>query len=77
MNKFDWRIKDEVWQKRQFLMSSFVRMKIDLRPHIYEFCDYLISQGYTAPLDSLSAVDIDIRKLYNEYAEHIGWEERI
>jgi len=77
MNRYDWRQKDDLWQKRQFLLSSFVRMKAQLTPNIYEFCDYLINQGITLPLDDLNKVDEEIRKLYTEYAEHTNWDDRI
>lgn len=77
MNNFDWRQKDDLWQKRQFIMSSFVRMKSEITPHVYEFIDYLISQGYKPPLDDLNNVDREVRKLYKEYAEHTNWDDRI
>lgn len=77
MNSYDWRTRDDMWQKRQFLMSSFVRMKIPISAHVYEFFDYLISQGYKAPLDDLNKVDQDIRRLYKEYAEHTNWDDRL
>jgi len=77
MNRYDWRIKDEVWQKRQFLLSSFIRMKAEITPHIYEFCDYLISQGCELSRSDLNEVDNQIRKLYREYAEHTNWDDRI
>lgn len=77
INTNDWRMKDEKFQKRAFLLSSFVRIKAEITPHVYEFIDYLISQGYTAPLDDLNHVDRDIRRLYTEYAQHTGWDDRI
>lgn len=67
---FDWREKDDKWQKRQFFLSAFVRMKLSIKANVYEFVDYLISQGYTAPLGSLDDVDRDIKKMYNEYIQH-------
>lgn len=73
----DWRERDEKFLKRQFLMSAFIRMKAEITPHIYEFIDFLISQGYTPPLEGLVEVDIDIRKRYREYAEHTNWDDRI
>ena len=73
----DWRERDEKWQARAFLLSSFVRLKAEITPHIYEFIDYLISQGYQPPLDDLHKVDHQMRKLYTEYAQHTGWDDRI
>lgn len=77
MNRYDWRNKDEKWQKRQFLLSSFIRMKAEITPHIYEFCDYLINQGCILSLSDLNEVDDQVRKLYKEYAEHTNWDDRI
>ena len=73
----DWRERDEKWQARAFYLSSFVRMKVPLTTHIYEFIDYLISQGYKSPLGSLHEVDDNIKKMYREYAEHTNWDDRI
>jgi hypothetical protein len=73
----DWRERDDKWQKRSFYLSSFVRMKAEITPHVYEFIDYLISQGYQPPLDDLHHVDRDMRRLYKEYAEHTNWDDRI
>ena len=67
---YDWREKDDKWQKRQFYLSSFVRINLPIQATVYEFIDYLISQGYSPPLGSLNDVDRDIRKMYNEYIEH-------
>jgi len=66
----DWREKNDKWQKRHFLLSSFVRLGLPIKANVYEFIDYLISQGYKAPLNSLTDVDNDIKKMYNEYVEH-------
>ena len=52
-------------------------MKAEITPHVYEFIDYLISQGYQAPLGDLNEVDYDVKRLYTEYAEHTGWDDRI
>ena len=68
---FDWRERNDKWQKRHFLMSSIVRLGIPIHSHIYEFVDYLISQGYQGSLASLNEVDIEVRKLYEEYKEHM------
>lgn len=74
---YDWRQHDDKWQARSFYLSSFVRMKAELTPHVYEFIDYLISQGYKPPLDDLTNVDIEMRRMYTEYAEHTNWDDRI
>lgn len=72
MNRYDWRHNKDnpLWQKRSFLLSSIVRIGKPITPIIYEFIDYLISQGYKAPLGSLLDVDKDLIKLLKEYEEH-------
>lgn len=72
MNSYDWRNKEnyDLWQKRHFLMSSMVRLGIVITSNVYEFVDYVISQGYKPPLGSLVDVDNDMKKMYKEYVEH-------
>jgi len=70
INQYDWREKNDKWQARHFYLSSFVRLGLPIKSNVYEFIDYLISQGYKAPLNSLVDVDKDIKKMYNEYVEH-------
>ena len=65
----DWRYKDENFQKRHFIMSGFVRMRMPLTREVYEFCDYIISQGYQFDLGSLVAVDRQIREEFQKYME--------
>jgi hypothetical protein len=67
----DWRLKDENWQKRSFVLSAFVRMKIPLTKDVYEFCDYIISQGYSFSLASLVEVDQQVREEYKKYLDNI------
>jgi hypothetical protein len=68
----DWRLKDENWQKRSFILSAFVRMKISLTRDVYEFCDYIISQGYSFDLGSLIVVDRQVREEYQKYLDLIS-----
>jgi len=68
----DWRHKDENWQKRHFVLSAFVRMKIPLTKDVYEFCDYIISQGYSFSLSCLNEVDIEVRREYQKYLQIIS-----
>lgn len=68
----DWRYKDENFQKRNFVLSGFVRMKIPLCREVYEFCDYIISQGYQFDLGSLVTVDKQILEEYNKFKEANG-----
>lgn len=65
----DWRYRDDNFQKRNFVLSGFVRMKIPLTREVYEFCDYIISQGYQFDLGSLVTVDKEIMVEYNKYKE--------
>ena len=65
----DWRYRDENFQKRHFVLSGFVRMKIPLTKDVYEFCDYIISQGYQFDLGSLVTVDKEIMIEYKKYME--------
>ncbi len=68
----DWRYKDDNFQKRSFILSGFVRMKIPLTKDVYEFCDYIISQGYQFDLGSLNVVDQQIREEFKKYMEASG-----
>ncbi len=61
--------KDENFQKRAFILSGFVRMKIPLTKEVYEFCDYIISKGYQFDLASLHTVDKQILEEFNKYKE--------
>ena len=65
----DWRYKDENFQKRSFVLSGFVRMRLPLIREVYEFCDYIISQGYQFDLGSLHVVDQQIKEEYTKYME--------
>jgi hypothetical protein len=68
----DWRYKDDNFQKRSFVLSGFVRMKIPLTKDVYEFCDYIISQGYQFDLGCLNVVDRQIREEFKKYMEASG-----
>lgn len=61
------RSKDNNWQKRHFILSSFVRLNIKLSSMVYEFSDYLIENDIQFPLDDLNKVDKEISKLYETY----------
>ena len=66
------QIKDENFQKRSFVLSGFVRMKIPLSRSVYEFCDYIIQKGYEFDLSCLNVVDRQIREEYVKYMETFG-----
>lgn len=61
------RQRDENWQKRAFILSAFVRMKIPLSKDVYEFCDYIINQGYSFSLAGLNEVDREVREQYQKF----------
>jgi hypothetical protein len=46
------KMKDEKWQKRQFILSSFVRMKISLKNEVYHCIDKLISSDWKSSYES-------------------------
>jgi len=60
-------MKDEKWQKRQFILSSFVRMKISLKNEVYHCIDKLISSDWKSSYESLDDVDREIKKLYEDF----------
>lgn len=67
---YDWREKNDKWQTRHFFLSSFARLGLPIKSNVYEFIDYLIDQGYQAPLNSLNDVDNEIKKMYTEYVQN-------
>lgn len=63
---YDWRHKDENFQKRSYLMTSLVRNNITLSSYAYQFCDELIKQGWTPSFDDRES-DRQINLLYKEF----------
>ena len=61
------KMKDEKWQRRQFLLSSFIRMKIPLKNEVYQCIDKLISSNWKSCYESLDDVDREIKKLYEDF----------
>ena len=61
--------KDENFQKKSFVLSGFVRMKIPLTKQVYEFCDFIISKRYQFDLAFLHTVDKQIIEEFNKYKE--------
>ncbi len=62
-------MKDEVWQKRQFILSSFARQNIRITNSTYRFIDKIIKDGWDSSSMSLNEVDYFIR---NEFGKYIG-----
>lgn len=61
------RIKDKHFQKREFILSSFTRLKIILDTNAYRFADKLIQEGWDPPLDCLDEIDVIIKDKYLDY----------
>lgn len=60
-------IKDKNWQKRQFFLSSFVRMKISLTTKVYQFIDRLINSDWKSSYESLDDIDREILRTYEDF----------
>ena len=64
------RIKDEHFQKRAFILSSFTRLKIILDTSVYTFADKLVNGEWNPPLTSLDDVDREIRNKYYDFLQN-------
>ena len=60
-------IKDKNWQKRQFFLSSFVRMNISLTTKVYKFIDRLINSDWKSSYESLDDIDREILRTYKDF----------
>jgi|TARA_R110000868_G_scaffold191430_1_gene435636 hypothetical protein len=60
-------IKDKNWQKRQFFLSSFVRMNISLTTKVYQFIDRLINSDWKSSYESLDDIDREILRTYEDF----------
>ena len=60
-------IKDKNWQKRQFFLSSFVRMNISLTTKVYQFIDRLINSNWKSSYESLDDIDREILRTYEDF----------
>jgi hypothetical protein len=60
-------MKDEHFQKRAFILSSFSRLKISLTTDVYRFCDKIIREQWNPPLGCLIDVDKEILQKYQEF----------
>ena len=64
------KIKDELFQKRAFILSSFSRLKIVIDASVYRFADKLIHEEWIPPLTSLDDVDREIRDKYYDFLQN-------
>lgn len=60
-------MKDDIWQKRQFILSSFVRQNILVNTQVYRFVDKLIKENWDSSLMSLDEVDYFIRREFDDF----------
>jgi hypothetical protein len=60
-------MKDSLWQKRQFILSSFSRLNIPISTQVYRFSDHLIASEWKTPLDSLDVIDKFISQEYQKF----------
>lgn len=61
------RVKDEHFQQRAFILSSFRRLKIEFTTSVYKFTDKIIQEGWMPPLGSLDEVDAIIKDKFENY----------
>jgi predicted SnoaL-like aldol condensation-catalyzing enzyme len=59
-------MKDEIWQKRQFILSSFARQNITINTEVYRFVDKIIRENWDLEKYDLIEIDKIIRKSYEE-----------
>lgn len=64
------RIKDEHFQKRAFILSSFTRLKIIIDTNTYKFADKLINENWNPPLTNLDVVDREIKDKYYDFLQN-------
>ena len=67
---YDWRFKDEAFNKRAHLLSSLVRVGIVITQDVYEFCDFTLSQGWNPPEDK-SECDNQTLEMYRRYLREV------
>ena len=67
---YDWRFKDEAFQKRAHLLSSLVRVGIVITQDVYEFCDFTLSQGWNPPLDNTECENQTL-EMYRRYLREV------
>jgi hypothetical protein len=59
-------MKDSIWQKRQFLLSSFARLHISIKTEVYRYVDHIVQMNIECPSD-LSELDKFIFEDYRRY----------
>jgi hypothetical protein len=59
-------MKDDNFQKRAFILSSFSRLQISITSSAYRFADKIIEENWSLPAD-LDELDRMIRNEFNTY----------
>ncbi len=62
-------MKDEIWQKRQFILTSFRRLNISINTKVYRFADKLIRENWDSSSMSLDEVDYFIRREFDSFTK--------
>lgn len=60
-------MKDNLFQQRVFILSSFNRLKITICSNVYRFADHMIKYNYVPAHENLDQVDSIIREEYYKY----------
>ena len=55
-------MKDDIWQQRQFILSSFRRLEIPYTTQVYRFADKLIREKWDSSSMDLNEVDHFMRE---------------
>ena len=62
-------MKDEHFQKRAFILSSFSRLKIQIATESYRFADKMIKENWILPED-LDELDRMIRNEFHKFTTY-------
>lgn len=62
-------MKDDLWQKRQFILTSFRRLKISINTEVYQFIDKLIAENWDSSSMSLDEVDYFIGVEFDNFTK--------
>lgn len=62
-------MKDDIWQQRQFILSSFRRLGISYTTKVYRFADKLIREKWDSSSMDLNQIDHFIREEFYKFSE--------
>ena len=63
-------MKDDLWQKRQFILTSFRRLEIPFTSKVYRFADKLIREKWDSSSMDLNEVDHYIHEEFNKFLDN-------